>query len=783
MKLIDNLGLKNFRIFDDNEGFFEEISSINILTGANNSGKSTIIKSLQMLKNSVKDGHPVFDLDLTQQEHLLGDFDNVLYNKNNKTIEISLPFTFLGLTNLYASLSFDAQNAPNNYKAKLRCIKILDNKDQSVLFSFKYRDATQQEKDDYLKDYEKKKKQNEVKYNAEEQTLEEAIFAYNGWFALPYDPLDGYVEWMIDPEKLKKELSIVKEFYSFYLENYTGADWIDTMDKNAEKLNLNFVPSILINSFKNDVSLEEWDTFLANLPSRVLSEKKEVCESDSEVDDFTPTPTDEEILYYKLLEILRQNLNWWSVDKIERNGRADKTYNVIENCFKSTWKGLIQRISTVNYLSAVKEQNSRIYLASSDSHFINLLKDFNYYKLQRSRFLNEYLRKFEIGQMIEVNYQPKYQLISVTITTLEGVKRELVDFGYGIKQLILILIQIRVLAAKSERWIENYNDPEGPPSKRYYTPSLLLVEEPEANLHPKWQSLLAELFVKANEKYNIQFVIETHSEYVIRKFQNLVAAKQFDGKKIKIFYLRNQQKIENKKPMSTLHIQDDGSIDYKLFDSGFFDESENLEFSLLNIQRDSFVADFKNLKNQQEENEAKIEVLERRIDAYVNKLDMRFSTQIIVQQFNTTKLLDLTMKYLASGQYLLSNIDEEDDFSPAILQFGRAVENELKEFFKTVNSVKKWTVGLMQGSLEKFKTGILSSNVSSCNNTDFERLETELANYFYQPRNLKIELLQDLREIRNSVAHSGECKTKQDAENYFQIAKAFLDSWTKERKI
>ncbi|MNY39839.1 hypothetical protein D3C86_1745440 [compost metagenome] len=89
----------------------------------------------------------------------------------------------------------------------------------------------------------------------------------------------------------------------------------------------------------------------------------------------------------------------------------------------------------------------------------------------------------------------------------------------------------------------------------------------------------------------------------------------------------------------------------------------------------------------------------------------------------------------------------------------------------------------MQGSLEKFKTGILSRNVSSCNDTDFARLETELPNYFHQPINLKIELLQDLREIRNSVAHAGEFKTKQDAESYFQIAKAFLDSWTSEKKL
>jgi predicted ATPase len=90
MRLIDVLGLKNFRIFDDVEGFQEEMSSINILTGANNSGKSSIIKFLQLLRDSIKEGQSVFDLDLSLQEHLLGDFDNVLHNSKNNRMQISL---------------------------------------------------------------------------------------------------------------------------------------------------------------------------------------------------------------------------------------------------------------------------------------------------------------------------------------------------------------------------------------------------------------------------------------------------------------------------------------------------------------------------------------------------------------------------------------------------------------------------------------------------------------------------------------------------------------------
>lgn len=78
---IDMFGLKNFRIFDDKYGTLENYSAIDLLTGTNNSAKTSILKGLQLSKNSV--GAKVFpyELDLTEQEHLLGNLENVLFNK------------------------------------------------------------------------------------------------------------------------------------------------------------------------------------------------------------------------------------------------------------------------------------------------------------------------------------------------------------------------------------------------------------------------------------------------------------------------------------------------------------------------------------------------------------------------------------------------------------------------------------------------------------------------------------------------------------------------------
>ncbi|UEQ75248.1 DUF3696 domain-containing protein [Chryseobacterium arthrosphaerae] len=770
MKLIDILGLKNFRIFDDTIGFKEELSSINLFTGANNTGKSSVIKSLQMLKNSVNEEQTVFDLDLSLQEHLLGDFDNVLYNNKNKSVEISLPFTFLGLSNLHVTLSFHTPDTHDNYKAKLRGIKVIDNTDNEVLFSFFYRHVTAEESNHDLEEFQNRNEKDENSTFADSN-----VFTAHEHFEFPsfYNPLFGFVEWSINLGKLKAKLNEVEEFYKLYLENKNKYRWLEQMDEFAFKNHYSFVPSLLVKSFKNEINISDWNAFANSLPEQILNDKADVREIDFEADDFYPRLEIEEVLYYKSIDILRSNIQWETTDT-----KRKSNYNVIENCFKSTWQSLIQRIQTINYLSTGKEQNSRIYSTASNSPFVNLLKEYDKYKLQNSRFLNEYLQKFEIGKKIKVNYQLKYQLITISITTFENVERDLVDFGYGIKQLILILIQIAVLAERNKISREEYDDEYGSVIVDYYNPSLLIIEEPEANLHPKWQSLLAEMFTKANENYKIQFVIETHSEYLIRKFQTLVAEKKLDGNKVKIFYLRNTKNISNMPQVSSLNIDQDGNIDYKIFDSGFFDESEKLELSLLNIQRNRFLDDFNTLKISKEENDEKITELESRIDEYTNKFDAQNSRREIDLMFNISKLEAKTVDYLVSGQILLGLIENGNDFSPCILQFGRAVEYELKQIFISFLPPRNQTIGGMQKHLQRFKN--LEGEYVACDGTT--NLEIELNNRFNNPRNLKIDLIEGIRIGRNNAAHSGTLHNKQDALDYLDAVKMFFEGLTIERK-
>lgn len=779
MKPINIIGLKNFRIFDDTAGFLGELSSINILTGANNSGKSSIIKALQLLKNSSKENQFPLYLDLNQQEHLLGDFDNVLFDRQNRNLIISLPFTFLGMNNLYISLKYTVPTSKNTFKASLRAMDVIDKKDGSLVFSFAYREATEQEKQTHKENYEEELKTlRQKKENSPPPKEDIFSFSHFGIFA-PHNPLVGYVEWSMNLEKLKSYMIDLKKFYLLYLEK--RREWV-ALDKIDERIkDVHFIPSILVNSFAREVDADFWNDFIDNKigDRKMISGMEAVGEYDFDAEEvFFPPPQVEDILYYYTLNIFRNKLIW-NIE--EDNGTRS---SVMENCFKDSWKALAQRIGTINYISNIKEENSRIYNANLNSPFINLLKEYVSLDYVDTYFINKYLTSFEIGKGIDINYNPKYQLITVTITTFDGTKRELVDFGYGIKQLVLILIQISVLAEKGRRTEREY-DEEGETYKDYFDPKVLLVEEPESNLHPKWQSVLAEMFAEASMKFKIQLVIETHSEYLIRKFQTLVAKKELKADSVKIFYLRNLHKVTpDKKQAENLFIEEDGSIDYTKFDGGFFDESHNLEFSLLNLQRDNFLKEFEALKAGNDENEDKIAELQQKIDDYTDKIDLSVYTQVINLRFDTTKLCAVSVQYLVSGQFLLNNIDAHDDFSPVILQYGRAIENELIQIFNVVTSTKRWSIGAMQAALEEVIIGRASSTKALQGSTLGERrgLVAELTNTFVNHAMLRVNLLNGLREERNQAGHPGHTKTKQDALDYIQDANDFLDKWISEKR-
>ena len=124
------------------------------------------------------------------------------------------------------------------------------------------------------------------------------------------------------------------------------------------------------------------------------------------------------------------------------------------------------------------------------------------------------MKKFGIGDDFEI---VSFGGEAYRFYIYEGKDRmDLADKGMGSNQIMILLIS---LASMIRRYEHTYAKP------------FVVVEEPEQNLHPDLQRMLTELFAYVNKQYGFRFIVETHSEYMIRRSQVLVAEEEFKNEK------------------------------------------------------------------------------------------------------------------------------------------------------------------------------------------------------------------------------------------------------------
>ena len=56
--------------------------------------------------------------------------------------------------------------------------------------------------------------------------------------------------------------------------------------------------------------------------------------------------------------------------------------------------------------------------------------------------------------------------------------------------------------------------------------SIVLLEQPELHLHPNAQAALADLLLDVAEKRDLQLIVESHSEHIVRRLQRRIAEAQ-----------------------------------------------------------------------------------------------------------------------------------------------------------------------------------------------------------------------------------------------------------------
>lgn len=188
---------------------------------------------------------------------------------------------------------------------------------------------------------------------------------------------------------------------------------------------------------------------------------------------------------------------------------------------------------------------------------------------QVHEFLLKHMRELDVCDNFRIFFH-NAEFFSIDVNDGEHTK-DLSAKGTGSIQMFILLLRIAcaLLSCEEKKMI-------------------LIVEEPEMNMHPKMQSLLADLFYEAFNlsKGNLQFVVETHSEYLVRRLQ-VIAAQEIERGNYTTDEINDNIKVVyfpvNKDPYPMDF--DDYGYFIRDFGSGFFDEAGRSYRELVRMER------------------------------------------------------------------------------------------------------------------------------------------------------------------------------------------------------
>ena len=101
---------------------------------------------------------------------------------------------------------------------------------------------------------------------------------------------------------------------------------------------------------------------------------------------------------------------------------------------------------------------------------------------------------------------------------VDGLASNLLDVGYGVSQSLPLVVQSVLAKPKS----------------------LLLMQQPEVHLHPKAQAALGSLFSRLAKTKRTQFVVETHSDFLLDRVRQEVARGTIGQEDVAILFFHKQ---------------------------------------------------------------------------------------------------------------------------------------------------------------------------------------------------------------------------------------------------
>ena len=252
-----------------------------------------------------------------------------------------------------------------------------------------------------------------------------------------------------------------------------------------------------------------------------------------------------------------------------------------EKVFDEIYSDISQKLVNLNlvfdnvYVSSNRFITKRAYSFNDNSDFTNLLRQVENARLNSKSackdFIDKWIKEFDIADELILKSDSDTGNFKAYLRVNE-IETLLADYGLGTNQVLPIIFSLGIHTYNSTKYSNELQ------------PRTVVIEEPEANLHPAMQSKLADMFIDAAKKFKVKIIAETHSEYLIRKLQYLTARKDITPEDTIIYYFHKPNEIpKGEKQVKKIEIQEDGSLSED-FGPGFFDEALNWKFELLKLK-------------------------------------------------------------------------------------------------------------------------------------------------------------------------------------------------------
>ena len=547
---MNKIGFKNFRRFQDFNPL--DYSGITFLVGRNNAGKSTLVKALLLIDNYFK-VDPIESLSFGN--NVLEDANIVTYGraKNHQAQENYIKFT-QEIENYLIELTVTGEN--DKAFANVHLLSITDIS-RKLNFIFNIQNG-------FIRVVKYREKQIN-NFNLEEKFILEELYDLNN---------------QINKTNIQLADPSLKKTSNEYIELLVMREKLLLKSQNLE-MNLKY-----FNDLKSVNSVVEKDEVLFSLDED-FGDLKSFSEI---VDGF---------LRQSMLQYEREFQNVQNGEQASERFEDLRALKELEPAFIessfSHFMTLMRNISIAymganpakqSALFAIRDKNNSLAQAIHEYKQLNILEG-----EEENRFVLKWMQVFEVGDdfSISMHAGEAYEMRILS----NNVRIHLADKGMGSIQAMLLIMRIacvikRIKLAEKNSTVNHVVDGKElkQDSSNYgrINKTTVIIEEPELNLHPALQSKLADLFLDVHQRFNIDFLIETHSEYILRRSQVIVAENEFEvAPNENPFCVHYFPKDYDQLPYR-LDYQEDGSFN-RNFGDGFFDEASSSTLELLKLKR------------------------------------------------------------------------------------------------------------------------------------------------------------------------------------------------------